>query len=245
MAALYALGVNSPSRSRPVLQRCLRNVRVLRQPFRLSSERSLWNALLRLQHTEAITWWPTPPLTIDEREGETAARHLSQRSREQAGHGEDVEQDQLVADPQTVRNRFELVAIEAGREEARLTLLIGLVDGERRLDQDPAGLRPENARQAYDMPIGVDVVLVGLAERADTVLQHRAAVAEDQSRRQPAIKILARQDLVAALLGEEAEPLIEPCRIDQSAVFGEQIVNRGAIGPHRTAPSGSMPKSSA
>ncbi len=30
--------------------------------------------------------------------------------------------------------RFELVLIEAGREEARLTFLIGLVDGKRRLD---------------------------------------------------------------------------------------------------------------
>ena len=91
----------------------------------------------------------------------------------------------------------------------------------------------------------MDVVFVGLAQGPDAVFEHRPAVAEDQRRRQAAVEILARHDLVAAFLGEEAEPLVEFRRVDQRAVFGEQIPDRGPVGIHRTAPSGSIPRSSA
>jgi hypothetical protein len=63
--------------------------------------------------------------------------------------------------------------------------------------------------------------------------------------RQAAVEIFPRNDPIAALLGEEVEPFVEFCHVDQRAVFGEKIPDRGAVGLHRTAPSGSMPNSSA
>jgi hypothetical protein len=95
------------------------------------------------------------------------------------------------------------------------------------------------------MAVDVDVVLVGLAQCPDAILEHRAAVAEDQCGRQAAVEILPRDDLVAALFGEEVEPFVELCQIDQGAVFGEEVVDGGVIDPHRTAPAGSIPRSSA
>ena len=95
------------------------------------------------------------------------------------------------------------------------------------------------------MPIGVDVVLVGLAQCPDAILEHRAAVAEDQRRRQAAVEILPRDDLVAALFGKEVELFVEFCHIDHRAVLGEEVVDGGVIDCHRTAPAGSIPTSSA
>ena len=95
------------------------------------------------------------------------------------------------------------------------------------------------------MAVGVDVVFVGLAQRPDAVFQHRAAVAQDQRCGQPAVEILARDDLIPALLGKKVEPLVEFGHVDQRAVFGEQIADHGTIDLHRTAPSGSIPISSA
>src|SRR5439155_24019866 len=79
----------------------------------------------------------------------------------------------------------------------------------------------------------------------EAILEHRTAVTEDQRRRQAAVEILARDDLVAALFGKEVEPFVELCHIDQGAVFGEEGVDGGVIDHHRTAPWGSIPRTSA
>ena len=95
------------------------------------------------------------------------------------------------------------------------------------------------------MAVGVDVVFVGLAQCPDAVFEHCAAVAKDERDGQAAVEVLLRHDLVAALLGKEVEPFVEPGHVDQRAVLGEQIGDRGAVDRHRTAPSGSIPNSSA
>ncbi len=95
------------------------------------------------------------------------------------------------------------------------------------------------------MAVGVNVVLVGLAQRADAVFEHRPAIAKDQGSGQTAVVILARHDIVAAFLGEEAEPFVVFRAVEQRAVFGEEVVNRSAVEGHRTAPAGSMPSNSA
>ena len=103
----------------------------------------------------------------------------------------------------------------------------------------------EDARQADHVSVGVDIVLVGLAQCPNAIFECRTAVAEDESRGQPAIEILTRDDLVTALLGKEVEPFVELCHIDQRAVLGEEVEDGAVIDPHRTAPAGSIPRSSA
>ena len=100
----------------------------------------------------------------------------------------------------------------------------------------------------------MDVVLVRLAQRRDAVLEHRPAVAQDQRDRQTGIVVFARHDLVAALGGEQSEPVVVAAEIEQPAILreqrlhGELVRNRAWASSHRahrTAPAGSMPSSSA
>ena len=70
------------------------------------------------------------------------------------------------------------VAIEPGREQPGLALLVGLVHGKRRFDEHLIPVVADNARQADQVAIGVDVVFVGLAQCANPVFEHRAAVAK-------------------------------------------------------------------
>src|SRR5580658_9027616 len=73
----------------------------------------------------------------------------SQRGREQGRHREGVEQDELVTDFEAAGSALQAVAVEAGREQVRRTLLVGLVDRERRLDREPVGA--QQPRQADHM----------------------------------------------------------------------------------------------
>ena len=91
----------------------------------------------------------------------------------------------------------------------------------------------------------MDVVLVRLLQGADAVLQHRAGIAEDQGHRQSGVGVLARQDLIVALVREQSEPGLVITCVEQRAVFGKEVEDRVAIDRHRTAPAGSMPSSSA
>ena len=79
------------------------------------------------------------------------------------------------------------------------------------------------------MAIGVDVVLVRFAQRADPIFESRPAVAKYQPRRQTLLVILARHDMIAATFGEETEPCVEIRDVEQRAVCGEEIVQREAV----------------
>jgi len=65
--------------------------------------------------------------------------------------------------------------------------------------------------------------LFGFAQGADAVFEHRAAC-----RKRPVppadrrSKFYLRDDLIATFLGEEVEPFVELCHVDQRAVLGEQ-----------------------
>jgi len=129
--------------------------------------------------------------------------------------------------------------IEAGSRRGASHLLIGLVDGERTLDQT-RGLRPENARQGlrYAGSCGMLYLLLRSAGHGPP---HRARLSQRSEPPAAAIKILRAAGSGSRTLGEEAEPLIELAASIKRRIRRADR-NRGAIGPHRTAPSVSMPK---
>ena len=138
-----------------------------------------------------------------------------------------------------LRAAFEAVAVEAGREQPGLAFLVGLIDRERCLDLDPVRFGGDDPGQTNDVPVGMDVVLVRLAQRRDAVLEHRPAVAQDQRDRQTGIVVFARHDLVAALGGEQREPVVVAAEIEQPAILREQRLHgelvRDGYRAHRAA----------
>ena len=133
-------------------------------------------------------------------------------------------------DAQRVPAAFEPVAIEAGREQAGLAFLVGLVDRERRLDLDPACSssmirgRPMMWRSVWMLYL-LASRSAGMRSSSIARLSQKISAAG-----RPAVVILARHDLVAALLGEEIEPFVE-LRRDRSA----RRIRRAAPAPRALA----------
>src|SRR6185503_4100073 len=87
------------------------------------------------------------------------------------------------------------------------------------------------------MPVALRLVDRGLAQAQDAVLEHAAALAEIEPRHVAALVALARDDLVAAFLGEEAGPFLVAAVVDAGGVLALQLLDAkacpGAVHPGR------------
>src|SRR5579872_7539219 len=92
-------------------------------------------ALLRMRRFVLMTSTRSPH---PEEPAQRASRELLQRRCQQAGYGEGVEQHQLIANLEGAADGHKPVAVEPGREQPGLALLIGLEHRERCFDTNLA-----------------------------------------------------------------------------------------------------------
>ena len=77
------------------------------------------------------------------------------------------------------------------------------------------------------------LVDVGRAKRAYAILHHAAAVAVHDADRQVRIEAFAGDDLIRAVLAEEAGPALDLPVVDRLCVGGKEVLDRLA---HRYSP---------
>src|SRR5689334_22867403 len=125
------------------------------------------------------------------------------RNGEERRHRERVDDDELLAKEQPPAFQPRAVLVAPHAEEAGLAFEIGLVDGKVRVQTAHAVTVGLEAQVADEMPTIVQVVLVRGAQRGHPVAQHVLVGAEHDRRGHAEIDVLARQDPVAAVLGEK------------------------------------------
>src|SRR5271169_4018736 len=75
------------------------------------------------------------------------------------------------------------------------------------------------------MAHGARRVDAGTLQRFDAVLEHTLALAQHERQRQAALKVLARDDLVKALVGEELWPMRQVAVVETFDVLGVELVD--------------------
>src|SRR5215471_391019 len=78
------------------------------------------------------------------------------------------------------------------------------------------------------MPVTLRLVDIGLAERADAILQHVARGRVDEAQRQPGVEILCRGHPVRAILGKKIGPAFEFVAVEAVDVVGIELLQLGA-----------------
>src|SRR5688572_3667002 len=75
------------------------------------------------------------------------------------------------------------------------------------------------------MAVALRLIDVGVAQRLHAVAQHAARLGVDHRQRQAALLVLGGGDAVAAVLGEEVRPFLEPVGVESMRVAGVQPFN--------------------
>src|SRR5712671_5141475 len=149
---------------------------------------------------------------------------ISERIDQTVRDEEAVEDAQLFLEFQPALLDDELVAILTGVEDSRELVLQRLERDIVRAHLECSFLPAEDANAAHHSAHVTRRVHGGLADRGDPVGEIPFAFAKPGRERQPALEVLARNDLVETLFDEEFRPFLEAFLVEAGRVRGIELL---------------------